>query len=121
VANAHQQLGVGRLRQGEVERAEADPLHHPLHARPDHHAEEARHEREDTDERNELVARPAGQLVRLAEHDGEPGERRRKVDERLHQLHREIGAVLERVECTEPEREPDEPEVATHPYAPTAE
>jgi len=56
----------------------------------------------------ELGLRPAREVVRLAEDEGEDGEAGRQRDQRLEQLDREIRPVLELVQGADPEEDPEQ-------------
>src|SRR5450759_493365 len=109
LANARQDLdGVG-LRQDEVEGALADVVAELLHVRLDDRPDNAAHEREDAEDREELRLRPAVERRCLTEHEREHGEPRPDRDPRLQDLEREVRPVLKLVEGPDPEEQPKKP------------
>ena len=90
-----QLLGIRRLGEGEIERAEAHLFHEALHTRLDERPDDPPDQEVDAQERHEFGLPPAAEFVRLCEDDGQPRDRRTEFQERLEELDKEIRPIAQ--------------------------
>ena len=119
LADADEHLAVVGLREHVVERPLPDVVDQALHVRLDERPDDPADQREHAHDREQLGVGPAVEVLDLVEDEREHDEPGRERDQRLHQLDRQVGAVLELVEGAHTGERPEQPERAHQP--PTAE